>query len=384
MKKSNFVFEPWKRSLEERLKVLEDAKEKGKKIALYYVEVPDSMTFRYRCYNTFQITQDSEKWQSVYFFSQEKKTISKILPEADLFVLGRQFGTEKEVRELIERAKEHEIPVVLDIDDLIFDAKYMKVVLNAIGQLNYWDYWAKTFMENYKVASKMDGFLVTNDFLGEKISGVFNKPYMVIRNSLDKEQIEVSDVYLELGLRKDDLFKIGYFSGSPTHINDLAEALPEIICFLKKHKKAQLVVVGLMDFDDEVRSLLDEGRIVVCQPVDFRKLQRCMSEVDVNIAPLVINDFTNCKSELKFFEAAVVKTVTIASPTYTFKKAISEGGNGFLAQPGEWYDKLEFLYKNPDVVRKVGEEARRYVLREYTGEVFLREVEKAYDYYAES
>ena len=35
----------------------------------------------------------------------------------------------------------------------------------------------------------------------------------------------------------------------------------------------------------------------VIKPVEYLKLQKLVAEVDVNIAPLVINDFTNCKSE---------------------------------------------------------------------------------------
>ena len=106
-----------------------------------------------------------------------------------------------------------------------------------------------------------------------------------------------------------------------------------------------------------------------------------MSKVDVNIAPLVINDFTNCKSELKFFEAAVVETTTIASPNYSFKKAITDGENGFLAKPGEWYDKLEYLYSHPKENRKVALKAKEYALKHYYGEKFLKEVEEAYDYF---
>ena len=34
------------------------------------------------------------------------------------------------------------------------------------------------------------------------------------------------------------------------------------------------------------------------------------------------NKFTNCKSELKFFEAAIAETVTVASPTFNYKNAI--------------------------------------------------------------
>jgi glycosyltransferase involved in cell wall biosynthesis len=107
-----------------------------------------------------------------------------------------------------------------------------------------------------------------------------------------------------------------------------------------------------------------------------------MAEVDVNIAPLVINDFTNCKSELKFFEAAAVETTTIASPNYSFKKAITDGKNGFLAKPEEWYQKLEYLYNHPEENRKIALEAKKYALKHYYGEEFLKEVEETYDYFA--
>ena len=102
----------------------------------------------------------------------------------------------------------------------------------------------------------------------------------------------------------------------------------------------------------------------------------------MNIAPLLVNDFTNCKSELKFFEAAAVETTTIASPTYAFKKAIADGKNGFLAEPGEWYDNLEYLYQHPEENRKIALAAKKYALKHYYGKEFLEEVEVAYDYFA--
>ncbi|MBO7718339.1 glycosyltransferase, partial [Candidatus Saccharibacteria bacterium] len=93
------------------------------------------------------------------------------------------------------------------------------------------------------------------------------------------------------------------------------------------------------------------------------------------------NDFTNCKSELKFFEAGAVETTTIASPTYAFLKAIENGKNGFLARPGEWYDKLEYLYKHPEENKTIAKQARKYALKHYYGKEFLEEVEAAYDYF---
>ena len=36
-----------------------------------------------------------------------------------------------------------------------------------------------------------------------------------------------------------------------------------------------------------------------------------------------------------------------------FEKAIKDGKNGYLANPGEWYGKLEYLYKHPEDNKKI-------------------------------
>jgi len=57
--------------------------------------------------------------------------------------------------------------------------------------------------------------------------------------------------------------------------------------------------------------------------------------------PLQTNIFTNSKSELKYFEAAIVETQTMATPTYTFREAITDGVNGYLVDAYDWEDRLE-------------------------------------------
>ena len=382
IKANKLSIDPWNLSLKDRLELFENAKKNNKKIALYFVKGPDSSTFRYRCFNTYQATLASKKWQAIFFFKSEMKVVEELIPRANLVILGRQSRWDGDIKIVVEIARKNELKVLFDLDDLVFDKKYLSVVMNTIGEFGNLDYWIPYFDDIHATGKRVDGFLVTNDFLGEKIEKTFNKPYKVIRNSLNNEQVAASDSYLMLGIKNGkETFDIGYFSGSPTHVNDLEVALPEILAFLKEHEDARLVVVGLMEFDGRAQEFLENGQIEFLPPIDFRKLQRAMCEVNVNIAPLVINDFTNCKSELKFFEAAVVETVTIASPTYTFKEAIIDGKNSFLARPGEWYDKLEYLYNNPKEKQKIAINAREYALKHYYGEEFLKEVEKAYEYF---
>lgn len=375
--------DPWMVSLDERKNLAEQTLADGRKLALYFVEKPDSSTFRYRCYNTFQATRNSKKWQAVYFFKDEVKVVEKLIPKSSVLVLGRQSGQEKLVNRLSKLARENGLKVGLDIDDLVFDMKYLDLMLDTIGEKMNKSYWVAYFGSVQTMAKRMDFFITTNEFLAGKLKDSFGKPCKVIRNSLNEEQIKSSLVYVEQAKkRENENFMVGYFSGSPTHAKDFAVAEPELVRFLEKHENVILNVVGYMRFSKGAEKLLKKERIRFLPFTDFRKLQKLMAEVDVNIAPLVINDFTNCKSELKFFEAAVVETTTIASPTYTFKKAITDGKNGFLARPDEWYEKLEYLYKNPKENRKIALEAKKYALKHYYGTEFLQEVEAAYDYFA--
>lgn len=378
-----YFLEPWMINLKNRVEIAEKALKNKKKLALYFVEKPDSSTFRYRCYNTLEATKHSKKWQAIYFFKDEMDVVEKLLPKSSVLIFGRQSGQEKKVERLVKLAHKNKIKAGLDIDDLVFDMKYLNTMLDTIGEKVNRSYWVAYFASVQTMAKKMDFFVTTNGFLVKKLEESFKKPCRVIRNSMNREQINASLVYLkQKQMYKNERFTIGYFSGSPTHAKDFAVAEPEVTRFLEKHEDAVLNVVGYMRFSKKAERLIDEGRIKFLPFTDFRKLQRLISEVDVNIAPLLINDFTNCKSELKFFEAAVVETTTIASPTYTFRKSIKEGENGFLAQPGEWYKKLEYLYKHPEESKKIAKRARGYVLRYYYGKEFLKEVETTYDYFA--
>jgi glycosyltransferase involved in cell wall biosynthesis len=98
---------------------------------------------------------------------------------------------------------------------------------------------------------------------------------------------------------------------------------------------------------------------------DFINLQRVIGSTEINIAPLQDNAFTNCKSELKYFEAAAVGTITIASPTYTFARAIDHGENGYLANSYEWFDQLQEVIEAIDQLECLSSRARDYVREKY-------------------
>ncbi|MBQ3280062.1 glycosyltransferase [Candidatus Saccharibacteria bacterium] len=320
--------------------------------------------------------QDSSDWSAKWVLKSDLANTD--LLNVDLVVILRQTEKDGILLDFIKKVHLAGLKVLFDLDDLVFDYKDLLILMKGTNSKNI-AYWAGYIWGIRRIAKKADGFITTNEFLAGKLKRSFNKPCGVIPNSLNSEQIKVADESLED--KKHGGFAIGYFSGSPTHTKDLKLVEPEIFRFLDEHKDAKLRIVGYMELSSEMQRRVKNGQVEICDLVDYLEQIKMMSKVDVNIAPLVISEFTNCKSELKFFEAAVVETITIASPTYAFKKAISDGKNGFLAQPGEWYDKLGYLYNNPSENRKIAKAARKYALENHYGKKFVKEVEEAYRFF---
>ncbi|MBR3594745.1 glycosyltransferase [Candidatus Saccharibacteria bacterium] len=347
-------------------------------LVLYLYEDSNTPQYRYRIQNPLSACESgSQKWRALAFGRNELDELRAQLSSARLLIVERQTAKNNVIPNLIKEAQRLGIKVVFDLDDLIFDYHDIGLIKSSTREKSIL-YWAGYIWGIRRIAKRADGFLTTNDFLAQKIKRTFKKPVAIIPNSLNAEQISASEKYLK-SQKPHDGFTLGYFSGSPTHTKDFQLIEPEIIQFLENHDDAKLKIVGYMEFSPRAKALLDSGRIEFEPPVDYLKLQEKIADVDVNLAPLVENDFTNCKSELKFFEAAVVETTTIASPTFAFKNAIEDGKTGFLAQPGEWLAKLEYLYSHPAKNHQIALAAKAYCLKTYHGKTFLAQVEKAYD-----
>ena len=336
---------PWDHeTLESRLSSLEmDLR----RVAWVY-EKPDTSTFRYRVYNMVQGLR-SESPQSIaanWFACSEIPSLIPHVAGLDALVLAR-VRYDADVGRLIQTARAHNVPVLYDCDDLVFDTRYVHLILDTLdqdtGPVVAWDFWFACCGRIEMAARLCDGGITTNDFLAERMREVVNGPVCVVPNFLNRRQQEVSDLLLEekrsRGFVGDGRIGIGYFSGTPSHNRDFAIAAPALARLLNRDPDVQVRVVGFLDSTGPLAQFSNRVELVPLQ--DWVNLQRVIAEVEINIAPLQDNVFTNCKSELKFFEAAAVGTWTIATPTKPFRDAISTPGTGQLANAHEWDQALE-------------------------------------------
>lgn len=124
--------------------------------------------------------------------------------------------------------------------------------------------------------------------------------------------------------------------------------------------------------------LVKEKKITYVPFQTFVELQYEQAEVDLNIVPLVNTVFSNCKSELKYFETAIVGTPTCATPSFTYRSAIDSGENGFLCERGEWIDRFEEIYNNRDD-KEFKKKIREAALDAYSSIKMVKAIEDTFD-----
>jgi glycosyltransferase involved in cell wall biosynthesis len=312
------------------------------RIAWLY-ERRDTSTFRYRCVNPSATLAAARPGMGTAWF--ERDDIPALLPEVpnlDALVICR-YQYDAEVARLIARARAAGTRVIFDCDDLIFDTRHVHLILDTLDQPTdaslHWNFWFATIGRTGGTAWLCDRGIATNGFLAERLAEAMGgAPVGVVPNYLAPDQEMASRRLLHTkrrrGFRGDERVTVGYFSGTPTHNKDFAVAAPALARLLATDPSVDLRIVGFPPPNGPLAPFAERIEVVPLQ--DYCNLQRVIAEVEVNIAPLQDNVFTNCKSELKFFEAAVVGTWTVATPTFTFRRAIRDGVTGRLARAHEW------------------------------------------------
>ncbi|MDQ2960133.1 MAG: glycosyltransferase [Candidatus Dormibacteraeota bacterium] len=346
---------PWSATFYERRRALV---QRARHVAYIY-EHPDTSSFRYRVLNMVEaLNAAAELDISASWFTRDDiaRDIG-FIDRADVVVIARTRYDEGIAR-VIARARARGVRVLFDIDDLVFNPDYVHLVADTLG-VNLrgdedWNFWFAYIARLGATLRGCDAAIVTNPFLGERVGEYAPAvPVRVVPNFLNRMQTEVSRSLVArkrvAGYRRDGRVDLGYFSGTPTHNRDLLIASPALAALFERFPSLRLRIVGFIDLNGYLAPY--RSRIEICPLQDYLNLQRLAAEVELSIAPLQHNDFTNCKSELKYFEAAVVGVPTMASPTYTFTRAITDGANGFIAGSDEWEEKIAdfigFLDRNP-------------------------------------
>lgn len=357
--------DPWLQPLSARLAMM---CRRPTRVAYFYEE-PNNSTFRYRAYNMAQVLNEpgDGKVSASYFFLSDVDRFDEIADAADVLVICRSRYCHQ-VSGLVAKFRARRKRVLFDIDDLVFDTDYAHLVVATLGldvrQKGLWDDWFAMISRMGQTLKLCDAAITTNDFLAQKLADYSGLPVSVVPNFMNQEQLAVAASVFEQKAKArfqgNGKTTLGYFSGSPSHRLDYAIVEPALAEVMALRPDVEVMVVGYIDHGPAMRDFADR---VSRQPFhDYVNLQRLLGSVEFNLMPLQSNAFTDCKSELKYFEAASVGTLSIASPSYTYRRSIRDGENGYLSKAHEWAQVIVRALDNLNAYEGMAKAAREDAL----------------------
>jgi len=299
--------------------------------------------------------------------NQNRLFLKSLAKTGQIFIFARTFSTPK-LKDFFQELKRRKKVVFFETDDLVFDAEFIQntdFFQNKMTRLEKMQYYSGSGEEILR-----DPFVkncVTSTEYLKNILEKYNKKIFVSQNKISLQEEKLAETIVKEKIKeKDDSIKIGYFSGTASHNKDFATIVPAIEKILKKYSQAKLCLAGHLDIGSELNQF--QNQLIFLPFSSRKKYFQNLFQIDINLAPLVLNDpFCESKSEIKFTEAGILGVPTVAVANQTFSQAIADGENGFLAKSEEeWIKKISLLIENETLRREMGEKARAKVLRDFT------------------
>jgi len=326
----------------------------------------DGDTRRYRVFH--QQEELKHHGISADAFDYSVVNLHDVLDLYDIIILHR-VPINPEIQELIIEGKQQGKIFIFETDDLVFHEKYAQYI-RALDEMTsdqvdlYRDglrrFNATMELCNYSICS--------TEYLKQELES-YGKTVFINFNAVSDEMVNLAKkALLEKDREPKDTIRIGYMSGTKTHNSDFKVAEGALIQILTEFEKVQLVIGGYLDLSEKFSPFKE--RIIRLPFMDWKELPKHIAGFDINISPLEDIPFCNAKSDLKYFEAALLQVPTVASNVGGFKTQIKNLENGMLVSTSqEWYKALRLLITNEELRKQIGKNAEADVLNKRTTKI---------------
>lgn len=265
-----------------------------------------------------------------------------------------------------------------EIDDLIFDPIYPPPLSTYGGLVDSRQYrnLVKGMALNRAAASLCEYGIASTKPLVERLGELVSSGQCYLhRNALDSLN---SNIQPDSRKYSDGLVNIFYGSGTKAHNSDfIDQALPALDKILSDNRNVRLSIAGFLElpkqFSSTHRAQLNKLPFVNSIYGYWEILRR----VNINMAVLGQDPMTDCKSELKWFEAAVFSVPSVVSSTRNYEDVINHGVDGFIAHsPDDWSKWLQALIDSTELREEIGGNARERVIEEYSLHTMSENIER--------
>lgn len=128
----------------------------------------------------------------------------------------------------------------------------------------------------------------------------------------------------------------------------------------------------------ELRTVQKEN-VIFLGEIPYEKVPATLAMADAILIPFPKDEVAHAASPLKLFEGMAMQKPIVASKVSGIQDVVSDGKNGFLADPeniNEWIKKLETILTHEDTAKKIGQNARRTVTEKYEWNCLAKQYEE--------
>lgn len=299
-----------------------------------------------------------------------------------------------EIIDAIEYARRLGMTLFYEIDDLVFDRDYFPEDLSSYGGLLKPEDYANLVVDVglFQKAMEMCDYGIASTpslqaIIQKKVRR--NKCYLH-RNAFGQLHENLAETFQGKSGTEKQTIDIFYGTGTKAHNEDFdCYAAPAIAAVMRDNEKVRLIIAGYLTLPDE---LLQFGtRIVRIPPIwDLNIYWReILANADINLAVLKPGLVSDCKSEIKWMEAAMLGVPSLVSATATYREILEDGQTALLANSvEEWEHKLARLVNDSELRQKIARQSWELAWKNYSvarqaeniGEIILdatRERQKA-------
>jgi glycosyltransferase involved in cell wall biosynthesis len=269
-----------------------------------------------------------------------------------------------------------------EIDDLVYDPEYFPdAIENYRGQLKLEEY-ANLVVDAPLFERAMilcDYGIASTPALQRRMeSVVVRKKCFLHRNAMDSRHERFVALRAQWNhARRTDEVILFYASGTRAHNEDFEIlAAPAIAKLLRSRSHVRLVTMGYLPLPKVLQPYA--SRITQLPPVwDVNTFWSALSEADINLSVLKPGMISDCKSEIKWLEAAMLGIPSVVSGTATHRELLTDGRHAMLADSAsEWCAKLELLIDSAETRAQIGRRAQELALSRYSLAAGAKNVEE--------
>jgi glycosyltransferase involved in cell wall biosynthesis len=255
---------------------------------------------------------------------------------------------------LFKLAQEHKIPLVYELDDLLWDLPTDHPDRAAF-------HYTDALLPMLATIIRADLVTVASPELA-KILGEIHPNVRLLPNYLDDQLWELKPP----PQAADSPVILGYMGGD-SHLPDLMMIAPILAEVLERHAGQVKLTVWGMKPPAPLYGRADVNWVPL-KPGNYLEFADFFNRqlIHLALAPLQITRFNQCKSAVKFLEYTAAGAPVLASRVSPYAPLIQPDMTGWLAGTAhEWRDTLERLIDHPELRWQVAVQAQEMVYRDW-------------------